>query len=214
MGTAPSVTGMGIVRVSSSVSLDGYSAGPDVSTDAPMGVGGERLHRWLFPSDADREASGDRATPDAADAAVSAELFARTGAVVVGRRTYDIGVDLWGDTPFPVPTFVVTHRPHAPRPMTSAAFTFVTDGVASAVRQAMEAAGDRDVLIMGGAEVARQALAAGVVDELTLNVVPVLLHGGSRLLDVPGDRHTELVRTGLVATDEATHLTFRVVSRG
>ncbi|WP_315098376.1 dihydrofolate reductase family protein [uncultured Cellulomonas sp.] len=193
---------MGIVRVSSSVSLDGFSAGPDVSRDAPMGVGGGRLHRWLFPAGGG-EVGG-------ADAEVSAQLRARTGAVVVGRRTYDIGVDLWGDTPFPVPTFVVTHRAHAPRPMTSATFTFVTDGVASAVAQAVAAAGDRDVLVMGGAEVVRQALAAGVIDEVTLNVVPVLLHGGSRLLDVASDRHTELHRTGLVATDEATHLTFRI----
>ncbi|WP_456789208.1 dihydrofolate reductase family protein [Cellulomonas sp. P5_C5] len=194
---------MGIVRVSISVSLDGYSSGPDVSEQDPMGVGGERLHRWLFP------AAGTAADP--ADAAVSADLFARTGAVVVGRRTYDIGVDLWSDTPFPVPTFVVTHREHEPRPMTSATFTFVTDGVASAVAQAVTAAGDRDVLVMGGAEIVRQAIGAGVVDEVTLNLVPVLLHRGARLLDVVGNQHTELVRTGLVATAEATHLTFRVV---
>ena len=200
----PSVGGMGIVRVSTSVSLDGFSSGPDVSEQDPMGVGGERLHRWLFPD-------ADGAAPGAEDAAVSADLFARTGAVVVGRRTYDIGVDLWGDTPFPVPTFVVTHREHEPRPMTSATFTFVTDGVASAVAQAVAAAGDRDVLVMGGAETVRQAIGAGVVDEVTLNLVPVLLHRGARLLDVGGDQHTELVRTGVVATDEATHLTFRVV---
>lgn len=202
---------MGIVRVSSSVSLDGFSAGPEVSADAPMGVGGERLHRWLFSGGEDSEVSAGGTTPTGDDAAVSAELYARTGAVVVGRRTYDIGVDLWGDTPFPVPTFVVTHRAHETRPMASASFTFVTDGVASAVAQAVTAAGDRDVLVMGGAEVVRQALAAGVVDEITLNVVPVLLHRGSRLLDVASDRHTELERTGLVATAEATHLTFRVV---
>lgn len=194
---------MGIVRVSISVSLDGYSSGPDVSEQEPMGVGGERLHRWLFPA-----AGGDA---DPADAAVSADLFARTGAVVVGRRTYDIGVDLWGDTPFPVPTFVVTHREHEPRPMTSAAFTFVTDGVTSAVAQAVAAAEDKDVLVMGGAEIVRQALGAGLVDEVTLNLVPVLLHRGARLLDLDGDQHTELVRTGVVATAEATHLTFRVV---
>ena len=95
--------------------------------------------------------------------------------------------------------------------MTSASFTFVTDGVADGVAQAVAAAGDRDVLVMGGAEVVRQALAADVVDEITLNVVPVLLHRGSRLLDVASDRHTELERTRLVATAEATHLTFRVV---
>ena len=194
---------MGIVRVSISVSLDGYSSGPDVSEQHPMGVGGERLHRWLFP------AAGTAADP--ADAAVSADLFARTGAVVVGRRTYDIGVDLWGDTPFPAPTFVVTHREHEPRPMTSATFTFVTDGIGSAVAQAATAAGEKDVLVMGGAEIVRQALGAGVVDEVTLNLVPVLLHGGARLLDIDADGHTELVRTGVVTTDEATHLTFRVV---
>jgi len=202
---------MGIVRVSASVSLDGFSAGPDTSDAAPLGVGGERLHRWLFPAGGDREVAADGTSPAAADAEVAAETFARTGAVVVGRRTYDIGVDLWGDTPFPVPTFVVTHRAHEPRPMASATFTFVTDGIASAVAQARDAAGDRDVLVMGGADVSRQALAAGVVDEVTLTLVPVLLHRGERLLDVDGDRTTELVRTGLVATDEATHLTFRVV---
>ena len=95
--------------------------------------------------------------------------------------------------------------------MTSATFTFVTDGVASAVAQAVAAAGDRDVLVMGGADIVRQAIGAGVVDEVTLNLVPVLLHRGARLLDVAGEATTELVRTGLVATDEATHLTFRVV---
>lgn len=202
---------MGIVRISASVSLDGFSAGPDTSDTAPLGIGGERLHRWLFPEGADRDVAADGTSPAGADAAVAAEAFARTGAVVVGRRTYDIGIGLWGDTPFPVPTFVVTHRAQEPRPMRSATFTFVTDGVASAVARAREAAGDREVLVMGGADVARQALAAGLVDEVTLNLVPVLLHRGERLLDVEGDATTELVRTGLVATDEATHLTFRVV---
>lgn len=197
--------------MSASVSLDGFSAGPATSDAAPLGIGGERLHRWLFPDDASREVAADGTTPAGADAAVAAEAFARTGAVVVGRRTYDVGVDLWGDTPFPVPTFVVTHRAQEPRTMTSATFTFVTDGVASAVAQARDAAGEREVLVMGGADVARQALAAGVVDEITLNLVPVLLHRGERLLDVDGDATTELVRTGLVATDQATHLTFRVV---
>ena len=202
---------MGIVRVSASVSLDGFSAGPDTSDAAPLGVGGERLHRWLFPDGGDSAVAADGTTPAGADAAVADEQLARTGAVVVGRRTYDIGVGLWGDTPFPVPTFVVTHRAHDPRPMRSATFTFVTDGVASAVAQAVAAAGDRDVLVMGGADVSRQALAAGLVDEVVLNLVPVLLHRGERLLDIAGDQTTELVRTGLVATDEATHLTFRVV---
>jgi len=207
----PSVDPMGIVRVSASVSLDGFSAGPDTSEAAPLGVGGERLHRWLFPEGGDRDVAADGTTPAGADAAVATEAFARTGAVVVGRRTYDVGVELWRDTPFPVPTFVVTHRAHPPRAMPSAGFTFVTDGIASAVAQARQAAGEREVLVMGGADVTRQALAEGLVDEITLNLVPVLLHRGERLLDVDGTQTTELVRTGLVATDEATHLTFRVV---
>ena len=176
-----------------------------------MGVGGERLHRWLFPAGGDRDvAAAARHRPE--DAAVAADLFARTGAVVVGRRTYDIGVELWGDTPFPVPTFVVTHREHEPRPMTSATFTFVTDGVASAVAQAVAAAGDRDVLVMGGAETVRQALGAGVVDEVTLNLVPVLLHRRRTPARRRRGRGTpSWSAPGLVATDEATHLTFRVV---
>jgi dihydrofolate reductase len=202
---------MGIVRVSASMSLDGYSAGPDTSTENPLGIGGERLHRWLFPEpDADRDVPAGGSTPSAQDAAVSAEQFARTGAVIVGRLTYDIGVDLWGDVPFPVPTFVVTSRPHEPRAMASAGFTFVTDGISSALEQARAAAGDRDVLVMGGATLQQQYLAAGLVDELQVNLVPVLLHRGVRLLDHTGSTTTELVRSGLVATDEATHLTFRV----
>lgn len=199
---------MGIVRVSSSVSLDGFSAGPDTSEAAPLGIGGERLHRWLFPSDGDDRANETK--PAEADAEVATEVFRTTGAVIVGRLTYDIGVDLWGDVPFPVPTFVVTSRPHDPRPMASDTFTFVTDGIGSALDQARAAAGDRDVLVMGGATIQQQYLAAGLVDEVVINLVPVLLHRGVRLFDHTDPGTTELVRTGLVATDEATHLTFRV----
>ena len=191
---------MGIVRVSASVSLDGFSAGPDTSDKNPLGIGGERLHKWLFP---------DTGSVTEDDASIAAQQRASTGAVVVGRLTYDIGVELWGDVPFPVPTFVVTHRPHAPRPMTSAAFTFVTDGIASAVEQARAAAGDRDVLVMGGAAVSQQVIAAGLADELLLNLVPVLLHRGERLLDHVGSGLTELECTEVVATPQATHLRYR-----
>jgi dihydrofolate reductase len=208
---------MGIVRVSSSVSLDGFSAGPDVSHSAPMGVGGERLHHWLFDSDgagsdgAGSDGAGAGAASRQADAAIAAGLRASTGAVVVGRRTYEIGVDLWGDVPYPVPTFVLTHRAADPRPMTSASFTFVTDGVAAAIEAARLAAGDRDVLVMGGAEVIQHAIAAGLVDELLLNLVPVLLHRGTRLLEATGDQTVELERTEIVATDAVTHLRYRVL---
>jgi dihydrofolate reductase len=201
---------VGIVRVAASVSLDGFSAGPDVSEAAPMGVGGERLHRWLFASDGDRNVAAGGTAPRAADAKVAAEAFRRTGAVIVGRLTYDIGADIWGDVPFPVPTFVVTSRPHAPRPMRTETFTFVTDGIGSALDQARSAAGERDVLVMGGATIQHQYVAAGLVDEIEINLVPVLLHRGVRLFDGSAPGTTELVRTGLIPTDEATHLTFSV----
>ena len=188
---------MGIVRVSTSVSLDGFSSGPDVSEQDPMGVGGERLHRWLFPALPVPRRRTRRTPPSP-----------RTCSPAPGRWWSGAGPttsasELWGDTPFPVPTFVVTHREHEPRPMTSATFTFVTDGVASAVAQAVTAAGDRDVLVMGGAETWRQALARAWSTRSALNLVPVLLHRGERLLDIDGDRAHRAGRTGLVATDEA-----------
>ncbi|MEN0128485.1 MAG: dihydrofolate reductase family protein [Brevundimonas sp.] len=202
---------MGIVRLSASVSLDGYCAGPDTSPQAPVGVGGERLHRWLFSAEGDdRAVAAGGTTPAGADAAVAAELSSSTGAVVVGRRTYDVGVDIWGDTPFPVPTFVVSHRASPPRAMTSAAFTFVTDGLAAAIEQARAAAGDRDVLVMGGASINRQTIAEGLADELLLTLVPVLLHRGERLFGSDDEGPTELERIEVVPTDEATHLRFRV----
>lgn len=203
---------VGIVRVSASVSLDGFSAGPDTSDAAPLGIGGERLHRWLFPDeDADRAVAAGGTSAEGDDASVAAAQHASTGAVVVGRRTYDVGVELWGDTPWPVPTFVVTHRAHEPRPMPSATFTFITDGVESAVTQARGAAGDRDVLVMGGAEICQQVIAAGLADELLLTLVPALLHRGVRLLDHVGSGVTELERTEVVATAQATHLRYRFV---
>jgi dihydrofolate reductase len=180
-----------------SMSLDGYVAGPDPSSEHPMGVGGEALHDWMF--DATRPA--DKVFID--------RQHGNKGACVIGRRTFDLGFEHWGDTPYPAPSFVVTHRAHEPVPAKSATFTFVTEGIATAVEQAKAAAGDKEVVVMGG-ETARQVLALGLVDRIELQLTPILLHGGSKLFD--GLEKANLVFTprGTPVTTSTTHLTYDV----
>jgi dihydrofolate reductase len=179
-----------------SISLDGYAAGPDVGEANPLGVGGESLHDWMFTATTD------------ADRDILARHNARVGAVVVGRRTFDLGLKYWGGTPYPAPSFVVTHRAQPPMPTANGTFTFVTDGVTSAVQQAKQAAGEKNVILMG-AEVARQALAAGLVDRVDLQLVPMLLGGGERIFDGLG---TELRfrQRGPAVTTSVTHLSYDV----
>jgi dihydrofolate reductase len=138
------------------------------------------------------------------------ELVDNLGAVVIGRRTFDVGVGPWGGIPFPVPCFVVTHsaRPELSTP--GGTFTFVTDGVASAVQHAAESAGDRDICLMG-ADLTRQVLAEGLLDEIHIHLVPVLLGGGTRLFDHLGDARIELERAQVVDSPSVTHLRYRVV---
>lgn len=188
-----------------SMSLDGYAAGPDVSARHPMGVGGDRLHEWMFPGDK------PAASQDAAEAAASVEAF---GAVIVGRRTFDLGFVHWNDdTPYPAPSFVLTHNPRPDLPTKSASFRFVTDGVESAVRQAKDAAGGKDIIVMG-ANAAQQVLRAGLADALQIQVISVLLCGGTRLFDKLGDAHVELARTRVVAaSSDVTHLEFNVINQ-
>ena len=139
---------MSRVVLAMSVSMDGFACGPDVTAEHPMGKGGERLHEWLFNGDSDGDAQQVR------------ERNATTGSVVIGRRTFDVGVDLWQDTPFPVPCFVVTHEQRDPLTMPSDTFTFVTDGLDDTLRLARQAAGERNVLIMGGPTVGQQFVRA------------------------------------------------------
>jgi dihydrofolate reductase len=160
---------MSTVLVYASMSLDGYVAGPDISRDHPLGVGGERLHDWMFGG----------ATP--ADRAVTGGLHAAAGAVVLGRRTFDIGLEHWEDVPYPAPSFVVTHRPRPDLRQKSGTFSFVA-GVEAAVERARAAAGERTVVVMG-ADVQRQVLAAGLADEVMISLVPVLLGAGAKLFD-------------------------------
>jgi len=179
-----------------SVSLDGFTAGPNVRAEEPMGDGGERLHEWM-----------DGTGPDGdIDAGVFREVNASVGAAVIGRRTFDLGVGLWGGTPWPeAPGFVVTHRPR-PDLRGDNGGLFAFDGLAAAVRRAKEAAGDKDVLVLG-ADVARQLLTANLLDVIHLHVVPLLLGAGTPLFD--GER-AELVPDGKAVTGTVTHQRFRV----
>jgi dihydrofolate reductase len=181
------------------MSLDGFAAGPDVSVEDPMGKGGERLHEWMFSDSPDR----------GVDPEMAKEMFGLVGAVILGRRTFDVGLAPWGDTPYPVPCFVLTHERREDLPMKSGTFAFVNDGIESALRQAKRAANGKDIVVMG-ADVAQQYLKAGLVDELVLQIAPVLLGKGTRLFDRIGDDHIELRRERLVGSPFVTHLKFSV----
>jgi dihydrofolate reductase len=186
-------------------SVDGYIAGPDDGPGKGLGEGGERLHYWVFggPWTYDSKPNGE-ATGE--DAAWLEEAISRVGAVVGGRWTYE-AAGHWGDeNPWGLPFFIVTHRPQEEPP--GGAFTFV-DGVERAVEQAKAAAGDKDVSVMGGADVIRQAFAAGLVDELSIVVAPLLLGGGKRLFEgFAGD--VELEHLGVHQSAYATFIDYRV----
>ncbi|WP_020578218.1 dihydrofolate reductase family protein [Actinopolymorpha alba] len=184
-----------------SMSLDGFITGPDDGPDNGLGTGGERLHDWLINS------AGELVRPSGPSGDILDELFA-TGAVVVGRRTAEI-VDHWGgDHHNGVRIFVPSHRPPNDAVAAYPRVTYVTDGIASAMAQAKEAAGGRDVLVHG-AYTAQRALEAGVLDELEIHQIPVLLGKGRRLFgELPAGVELEVRR--VVETPEATHLRYRV----
>jgi dihydrofolate reductase len=189
---------MGPVEVEISMSVDGFITGPN-EEGAGLGKGGEILHAWFF-QDPDRESLADDA------------LFATSGAVITSRKIYD-GTDGWGQTGFyRMPVFVLTHRPHDVVVKGETTFTFVTEGIESAIAQARTAAGEKKVHIMGGATVIQQALKAGLVDSIHLHVAPIILGTGTRLFDnLTGP--IELERTEIVESQFATHLRFRIVTQ-
>ncbi len=186
------------VILSMSMSLDGFVCGPDVSKEQPMGRGGERLHRWIF-ADGPREE----------DAEIVLAAMRRVRAVVIGRRMFDVGYQYWRDTPHPLPTFVVTHERREPQEERSATFHFI-EGVEEAIADARLAAHGKEVLLRGGPDIANQALAAGLVDEIHLQVVPVLLGNGGRLFEDVAQRPVELEQISAVKTLEVVHLHYRV----
>lgn len=180
-----------------SMSLDGFVTGPNDSRENPFGDGAGTLHNWIFDS------------PTDADRAFMDEAVANTGAVVMGRKSFDKCVEMWGPNgPLGgAPVYVVTHN--APTEQHPPCYRFVTDGVASALKQAEETAGDKAVGLHG-ATVMQQALPLGLVDEIVVHVVPLLIGGGTRLFDTL-DSAVTLERTDAVVTPAVTHLRFRVV---
>ena len=186
-------------------SVDGYIAGPNDGPGKGLGESGERLHFWVFggPWTYDEEPSGE---PTGEDAAWLEEAMARVGAVVCGRWTYE-AADHWGDeNPWGLPFFIVTHRPE--EEPEGGHFNFVA-GVEEAVERARDAAGDKDVHVMGGADVIRQALDAGLVDELTVIIAPVVLGGGKHLFN-GFSKSLELEHLGLRQSPFATFIDYRV----
>jgi dihydrofolate reductase len=184
-----------------SMSLDGFVTASNVRPEEPMGDGGQRLHEWAFGEDErNRE--------------LLAEAVNFVGAVIAGRRTYALSVPWWGADgptgPARVPVFVVTHAEPEEVPE-EGVYTFVTDGIESALEQAKMAAGEKDVAAMGGAEMGQQYIGAGLVDEISIHLVPELLGGGTRMFEHLGGEHIQLESAGVIETPEATHLRFRVV---
>lgn len=203
---------MGKVVLDITTSLDGFVAGPDDGPELGLGRGGERLHDWVVRLASWREPHGLEGGETNSSSEVVEEGLQSTGAVVLGKRMFD-NAKGWGDEPpFHKPVFVVTHTAREPLAKDGGTtFTFVTDGVESAVGQARAAAGDKDVLIAGGASVAQQCLQAGLLDELQIHVAPLLLGGGVRLFEDTGGEPVELEPTRVVESPGVTHLRYRVV---
>ncbi|TDV41053.1 dihydrofolate reductase family protein [Actinophytocola oryzae] len=192
---------MGKVVIDISVSLDGYISGPNDRPDEGLGDGGDRLHNWVW--------NGEIAE---SDSTLMTESLAAVGALVCGRRTYDNSKPYWGVGKGPhgdVPVFVVSHGVDEDGVGDHTPFTWVGD-IQTAYEQAVKAAGERDVRVMGGASVPQQFLAAGLVDEVTIHLVPAFLGGGQRLFDNLGP-DVVLEQTAVVSSPALTHLTYRTV---
>jgi dihydrofolate reductase len=201
---------MAKVAADISVSLDGFVTGPNDSVESGLGEGGERLHEWMYELASWRERHGREGGETGPDSDILDEAFRNTGAFVMGRRMFDHAEGPWGDDPpFHAPVFVLTHRDREPLVKEGGTtFTFVTDGVESAVEQARAAAGEKDVSVAGGASAIQQCLGADLLDELQVHLVPVLLGEGVRLFDQLDDIELEVTR--VIESPGVTHLRFNV----
>jgi dihydrofolate reductase len=206
---------MSKVTAEMSVSLDGFVAGPDDGVDNPLGDGGEKLHEWVVRLRSWREAHGHEGGEGGPDDERFAVSVAATGAIVMGRRMFDHGEGPWGeDPPFHKPVFVLTHRPREPLAKKGdTTFTFVDEGIESALAQARVAAGDKDVAVAGGQAI-QQFIAAGLLDELEIHLIPVLLGGGVGLFDFDPSTAERVTLESIHTIDSpgVTHLRFRVRS--
>jgi dihydrofolate reductase len=216
---------MASLRCDISMSLDGFVAGPDPSLEQPLGTGGELLHEWAFAAASWRKSHGLEGGETNADSEVIEESLRATGAVIMGRRMFSGGEGPWEpdprasgwwgeEPPFHVPVFVLTHHAREPLVMEGGTtFTFLTDGIEVALEQAKAAAGDRDVLVAGGASAVQQYLEAGLVDELQIHVAPVLLGDGTSLFGRLGVAPVRLETTRVIASPASTHVRFEVSGR-
>jgi dihydrofolate reductase len=203
-----------------SISLDGYTAGPNQSLEHPIGEGGLRLHEWMFATNPWRTSQGLPPVPESPDDAIAQYLMANpgVGAYVMGRNMFSPGRGAWDeswrgwwgdDPPYHAPVFVLTHHPRNPVPMQGGTtFYFVTDGIESALDQAREAARGKDVQVGGGASIVQQAIRAGRLDELSLHIVPLVLGQGERLLENVGD--PKLTPVEVNASPAVTHIRYRI----
>jgi dihydrofolate reductase len=213
---------MAKLRVDISMSVDGFIAGPNPSEEEPLGKGGTQLHEWAIKLVTWRKPHCLEGGEVNASTEVVEESLDNIGATVMGRNMFGGGPGPWGenpwdgwwgdDPPFRTPVFVLTHHEREPlEKQGGTTFTFVTNGIASALEQAKEAAGGKDVSLGGGASAIQQYLAAGLVDELQLNVVPIVLGDGTRLFDNIAGADVKLEPVRVVETPDVTHLKYRVV---
>jgi dihydrofolate reductase len=214
---------MSELRCFMSMSLDGYVAGPNQSAEDPLGVGGMRLHEWIFPLAAWRRDHGEEGGEDNPSTPVWERRNANIGAVVMGRNMFGGGPGPWDehpwrgfwgeDPPFHAPVFVVTHHAREPLEMQGGTtYNFVTDGIEAALEQAKDAAADKDVSLAGGAKVVQQYLSAGLLDELDLSVVPIFLGAGELLFENLGTEPPEIDLVDVVDAPGVSHLRYRPVN--
>jgi len=190
---------MGKVILDTSMSLDGFMTASNRRPEEPMGDGGQRLHEWAF-------GEGER------DRKLLEDAVEALGAVIAGRTTYDDSVPWWGadgPTGSRRPVFVVTHDAPVESPE-GGVYAFVTDGIESALEQAKAAAGEKIVTVMGGASIGQQYIAAGLIDEISVHLVPVLFGSGTRMFEHLGDEHIQLEPMEVIGTRAAAHLRFRI----
>jgi dihydrofolate reductase len=209
---------MSLVTCQIAISLDGFVAGPNQSLENPLGEGGMRLHEWMFETAAWKDMQGEKGGERTADSDVIEEVFQNVGAYIMGRKMFGGGRGPWDsswrgwwgeDPPYHVPVFVLTHHPRGSLLMRGGTtFNFVTDGIDAALQQARSIAGDKNVVIAGGASTVQQYLATGKLDELYLHIAPVILGSGERLLERVGDPRLEPVK--VVASPKVTHIKYRI----
>jgi dihydrofolate reductase len=212
---------MSKLRLSITMSLDGYVAGPDQSEENPLGVGGMELHEWFFPLKEFREMHGEQGGETNASSSVVEERRANIGATIMGRNMFGGGTGPWGDDPWPGwwgedppyhhPVFVLTYHPREPLEMKGGTtFHFVTDGIESALAQAKDAVQEQDIWLAGGASVVNQYLAAGLVDEVDISIAPVIMAGGERLFEELQRGALKLTQIRAVDAPGVTHINYQV----